>query len=373
MRALEKEPARRFADADAFIAALEAARAQPTVVAKEMTLEPYPMPGEPFAEAAERESRWWLWLLLLLLLAALAVGAYFLLTPSKVVVPDVVGSRSDVASQKLQNAGFEVNIETTVSDSVPNDHVATQNPQPGVKAKEGSTVTIIVSSGRGQATVPGVLNKTQAEAEKALKQAGFDTQVRKQSSDAIDKGRVISTSPPEGSQVEKGSTVTLVVSSGPQRVSVPDVVGKQEDEARSTLEAAGLRADVSQQESTDKDPGTVLKQDPGPGGKVDKGSAVKLVVAKAPPDVDVPDVVDEKQSDAEKALKDAGFHVRVRHDDVNTLDQDGIVVSQDPSGGVKLKKGSKVTIHVGRFNPPLNPEPTTTPTPSATPTPGATP
>jgi serine/threonine protein kinase len=135
MHALEKRPADRFADADEFIAALEAARAEPTVVAREMVLEPYPMPGEPFAEEAERGNRWWLWLLAALLIAAIAVGAYLLLAPAKKTVPDVVGSRSAVASQKLQNAGFEVNIETVISDSVPTDHVATQKPQPGEKAK----------------------------------------------------------------------------------------------------------------------------------------------------------------------------------------------------------------------------------------------
>jgi beta-lactam-binding protein with PASTA domain len=373
MRALEKEPARRFADADEFIAALEAARAQPTVVAKEMVLEPYPMPGEPFAEVEQRESRWWLWLLALLVIAALAVGAYLLLAPDKKAVPDVVGSRSAVASQRLQNAGFEVDIETVISDSVPTDRVATQRPQPGEKAKEGSTVTIIVSSGRGEATVPGVIGKKQADAEKAMKDAGFETDVRKESSDSVPKGRVISTSPLENSQLEKGRTVVLVVSSGPEQVSVPDVVGNSEDEARSALEGAGLRADVSQEESTDKDPGTVLRQTPSSGAKVDKGSAVKLVVAKAPPDVDVPDVVDQKQAEAEKALRDAGFKVRTRSQDVDTLDQDGVVIDQDPAGGEKLEKGSRVTIVVGKFTPPLNPEPSPTETPSPTVTPEATP
>lgn len=373
MKALEKDPARRFADADEFIAALEAARAQPTVVGREMVLEPYPMPGEPFAETEHRESRWWLWLLLLLLLAAIGVGVYLLLAPSKKAVPDVVGSRSAVASQKLQNEGFEVNIETVISDTVPADRVATQKPQPGEQAREGSTVTIIVSSGRGNATVPGVLGQKQSDAEKAIKDAGFKTDVRKENSDTVPKGRVISTSPPENSQLEKGRTVVLVVSSGPQQVTVPDVVGRDENDARTTLEDAGLRVDVTEEENADKAAGTVLRQTPSAGGKVDKNSTVKLVTAKAPPDVNVPDVVDQKRSDAEKALKDAGFKVSVHEETVDTLDQDGVVVGQDPAGGEKLQKGSRVTIRVGKFTPPLNPEPTPTETPSPSPTPGATP
>src|SRR3954451_16337179 len=94
LRALEKDPERRFADAEEFAAALLEARERPTVVSREMVLEPYPMPGEPFEEEEREESRWWLWLLILLAVAALAVGAYLLLAPSKKPVPEVVGSRS---------------------------------------------------------------------------------------------------------------------------------------------------------------------------------------------------------------------------------------------------------------------------------------
>ena len=284
-------------------------------------------------------------------------------------MPDVVGSRSAVASQRLQNAGFEVNIETVQSDEVPSDRVATQRPQPGEEAEEGSTVTIIVSSGPGNATVPGVVGQKEAAAEKAMKEAGFKTDVRRETSDTVKKGRVIETQPGENTQLEKGRTVVLVVSQGVEQVSVPDVVGDKEGDARSALSDAGLKADVSEEESEDKEPGTVLRQDPGSGQQVSKGSTVSLVVAKAPPQVDVPDVVDEDRDDAEQTLKDAGFEVRVREDTVDTIDQDGKVISQDPDGGEQRKKGSRVTIVVGKFEPPLNPEPTATPTDTPTPEP----
>jgi eukaryotic-like serine/threonine-protein kinase len=370
LRALEKDPALRFADADEFAAALLDARERPTVVAaREVQLEPYPMPGEPFVEEEHRRSRWWLWLLLALLLIGLAIGAYLLLAPERKPVPDVVGSRSAVASQRLQNAGFEVNIETVQSDTVPDDRVATQDPQPGEEARDGSTVTIIVSSGPGNATVPGVAGRKQAVAEDMMKEAGFETDARREPSDSVDEGRVISTQPGENTQLEKGRTVVLVVSSGPEQVSVPDVVGDREDDARSTLEGAGLRADVTEEESETDEPGTVLRQDPGSGAKLDKGGTVKLVVAKAPPAVDVPDVVDDERAAAQKALRDAGFEVRVREETVDTLDQDGIVISQNPAGGDQLRKGSRVTIVVGKFEPPLDPEPTASPEPTTTPEP----
>jgi len=132
--------------------------------------------------------------------------------------------------------------------------------------------------------------------------------------------------------------------------------------------------DTSERESETEDPGTVLAQTPQAGGKVSKGSTVAITLAKAPPQVDVPDVVDQTADEAAAALQRAGFEVRRREQDVDTLDQDGKVVSQSPAGGEQLKKGSRVTITVGRFNPPLDPEAgTPTPSPTDTPTPSATP
>ncbi len=244
------------------------------------------------------------------------------------------------------------------------DRVATQKPQPGDEADEGSTVTIIVSGGPGEATVPGVVGRKQDVAQNMLKEAGFKTDVRKETSDSVDEGRVISTSPPENSQLEKGRTVVLVVSSGPEQVTVPDVTGGDEDTARSKLEAAGLTVDASEEESTSEDAGTVLRQTPAAGGKVDKGSAVKIVVAKAPPEVDVPDVLDQPEDQARSALRGAGFEVRVREQATTDPNQDGTVLEQNPAGGEKVEKGSRVTIVVGKLA-----EPTPTPTPTATPIP----
>jgi eukaryotic-like serine/threonine-protein kinase len=106
MRALEKDPARRFADADAFIAALEAARAAPHELPPVVLA-----PVDELVEEERRGLRWWLWLLILLALAAIAVGLYLTLRPEEAEVPNVVGQRSANASQILKNRGFEVDIE----------------------------------------------------------------------------------------------------------------------------------------------------------------------------------------------------------------------------------------------------------------------
>jgi serine/threonine-protein kinase len=280
----------------------------------------------------------------------------------------VVGRRSATAAQILQNSGFEVNVENVRSDSVPADRVATQRPQPGQETNEGTTVTIIVSSGPGEATIPFVRGSPRATAERRLKAAGFKVDVRREFNEEVPANRVIETSPSERSRLERGSTVTLVVSRGPRKVEVPDVVGRSRDEAERLLESRGLQVSFIEREDETRDPGTVLAMTPGAGAEVEKGATVTLTVAKEPTQVAVPDVVDDDVNDAVDALEEAGFRVRQREAKVDNPDDDSVVSAQDPPAGEKRDKGSRVVITVGRFEPEnLDPDPSATPAPSPTP------
>ncbi|HTE58955.1 MAG TPA: PASTA domain-containing protein [Solirubrobacteraceae bacterium] len=360
MRSLRKERGERFQDADAFAAALESAAAGSYVELE-----------DPVAALEDEDRRNWrriaLTALVVLALLALAIGAWAVLTPAQKKVPNVVGKKSGSAAQILQGAGFEVDVVPIQSDTVPEDRVAGQRPDPGSQADEGSVVTITVSSGPGEAPVPLVQGMTAEEAATALRQGGFKSDERREFSDTVKSGRVIETSPPEGSVARKGTTVTLVVSRGPENVAVPDVVGRPRDEAERTLQDAGLQTSAKEEESADAEPGTVLRQDPGAGSQLAKGKTVSLVVAKAPADVPVPGVIDLPEDDAVRALRDAGFKVKTEETPVDTPDQHGIVVDQDPSLDTPRPKGSTVTITVGRFEP-ATPELTPTPTPTPTPT-----
>jgi eukaryotic-like serine/threonine-protein kinase len=147
---------------------------------------------------------------------------------------------------------------------------------------------------------------------------------------------------------------------------VPDVAGRTRDEAERTLQDAGFQTSVTEEESEDEDPGTVLRQDPAAGTQLAKGKTISLVVAKAPADVAVPGVLDAAEDDAVTTLEDAGFKVKTKDAPVQTPDEDGIVVDQDPSPDTPRPQGSTVTITVGRFEPQA---PTATPSPTPTVTP----
>jgi len=396
LRALEKDPAARFADADEFIAALEQTRqhlaAQPqgqstavfgalpaaaypgtaaTELAAASQTSPDPVadaelaagayPEEPLGEEGEedrrrRRNRWIAAGLIALLLAGGAL-AFFLTRPTKVTVPDVVGTQASAGAASLKNAGFQVDLQRVVSPEQV-DKVLRQDPQAGTKADKGSTVTLVVSGGPGQTTVPDVTNLPQSDAKRTLKEAGFRVKLKHETSDAVTKGTATRTSPAGGQQIDKGSTVTLFISAGPSQVTVPSVTGQSEGSATAELSNVGLKVSVTEQES-DQPVGTVIAQNPGGGARVAKDSNVTITVAMALSTVSVPDVTGQDESTATSTLSASNLVPITTTTPVNSADQDGIVQSQNPVSGRKVKKGSRVTITLGKFTPPTTP---TTPT-----------
>jgi len=354
LRALEKDPAMRFTDADAFIAALEGARdgmlppegsATTAFAAVEEDHGPVLAPLGP----REDRRRWWLWGLLAALVVAGAVVAAVLLTRAETApVPRVVGADVADAARRLRNDGFRPTIER-VRNEAERDEVIAQEPQPGTELEEGSEVALTVSDGPGTRAVPDVEGLTRERARSRLRAAGFRVRERREASAEVDDGRVIRTLPPIGSEIEAGSTVTLVLSSGPEQVTVPSVTGRDVEEATDELEGAGLDVDVTREES-EEEAGTVLSQDPAGGTAVDEGSTVRLTVAEEPEDVEVPDVDGDAEDEAIATLSGAGLEVDVERVTVDRPSQDGVVQSQSPPGGGRLERGEQVTIRVGRFD-----------------------
>jgi beta-lactam-binding protein with PASTA domain/predicted Ser/Thr protein kinase len=390
MRAMEKDPARRFPDADAFIAALEHARAalpaeMAAVPAGSTVAEPAPFydgygeypPAEEVYEEEERASRrWWLWLVGLLLVAGAIAAGVFLLTrdtgPPQVTVPNVVGADQAAAEARLTREGFETRAVARTSEEQPKGEVIGTDPAPGEQADKGSTVRLTVSDGPGTASVPSVEGLTRRSARGRLRRAGFEIQERRESHDTVPASRAIRTSPPEGSTLEKGRTVTLLLSTGKEQVEIPDVTGQSFEEAASALQNRGFEVARNDQVTDDEEPGTVLKQNPGAGVRVDKGSTVTLAVAKEPQEVEVTDVTGETQGDAVQRLSQDGFEIDIQERPVDSQEGDGVVGEQDPAGG-RARRGSTVTLVVGTFTPGAPPARTTPPAPTTPTTPAPTP
>ena len=358
LTAMRKQPEDRYQTADAFLDALNSAVARPQQAppAPPVTAPSAPVVVEELEEES-RLSRWWYVvaagvLVLLALTAWVAWGA-----KDQVTVPSVVGAPQAEAQLQLKRAGFATDAQTKNSLTVPAGTVIGQDPEGGDQADKGSTVTITVSAGPGTARVPDLTGRPRSEALEELDKLGFEVSEERQSSNSIGDNRVIETRPAAGQELERGTTVTVVLSSGRARVAVPNVVGQPLDDARTELESAGFKVTVTRKESADKEPGTVLAQNPAAAAQAPEGSPIALTVAKAPAAVDVPDVVGSTQQQATSDLRGAGFKVVVRTVDVDDPTQDAVVTEQDTQG--QAPKGSTVTITVGRFTQTTNTTTTT--------------
>src|SRR5438874_6620257 len=157
--------------------------------------------------------------------------------------------------------------------------------------------------------VPTWLGHMQAAATSAITGAGLTLgTVTMQSSTTVASGTVISESPAAGTRVASGSAVSLVVSSGPAQVAVPNVVGQTQAAATSAITGAGLTlGTVTMQSSTTVASGSVISESPTAGTRVASGSAVSLVVSSGPAQVAVPNVVGQTQAAATSAITGAGL------------------------------------------------------------------
>jgi eukaryotic-like serine/threonine-protein kinase len=360
MRALAKDPDARFKDADAFLKALDAAekapdtpRPQDTAAYAAVTPEgetDLPV-EEEYVEYADRRRRWRWFILALLAMGVAALVAYALTRPSHVAVPDVIGQNVDQASRVLDSKGFDVAIKA-VPSAAPRNQVVEQDPIPtdrgGGKAEEGSTVTLSVSSGPAIVAVPDVSNLTRPDATKRLEDAGFQVSVRQEFSKTVHKGLAIGTEPAAGTQLSTAQPVTLLISRGANTVTVPDVVGLDDQAALAALSNAGLSGVEVQRDSTEP-AGQVLNQSPAAGKQVARGSQVTIFASTGA--ITVPDVVGQTRKAAVTALKKAGFVVAVTEQSTTDPTEVGVVLSEFPPAGSRGQRGDTVTISVGITSP----------------------
>jgi eukaryotic-like serine/threonine-protein kinase len=387
MRALAKEPEQRFADAEAFLAALDAAERDPASPPPGSTATFAPLPpaeasaapaaadGGPTPPAEEDEGRHpWRWVL-----GAVIIGFIVGLILSQrgapqADVPDVIGQDLSDAETVLQVKGFDVQSET-VHRLGPKGTVLEQDPPAGKADQDCDflklsctkpTVTLTVNAGPGRVKVPQVAGLDLATAEQRLRKAHFNPIVQRTASETVVEGDVISTLPTGGTLARQGSDVTVSVSSGPKTVAVPLVVGESQAVASAEIESRGLVANVVKRKSSTEE-GQVLAQAPDAGTRVDQGSTVTIEVSSGAAQVTVPNVIGKTQSGAVSTLRSQGFEVAVSKQDVDVPSQDGKVIDQFPTPGATAKKGGTVTITVGNFVAPTPPPTTTTTTPTPTP------
>jgi len=328
-------------------------------------------------DRAVRRRPIWPWLLAALLLVAAAFASYYVYDriadqiagADLVSVPFVEGNLQSLAVKEIREAGLTSQVRRRPNENVGVGRVFDQEPAEGERVEKGSTVIIVVSSGRAKTTVPDVKDMTRDEAVVALTGANLDFSVTEVYSEQ-EPGTVTAQSPGAGTRLAVGETVFINVSRGIRQEAVPSVVDETLDAAIAAIEDAGFTAGSPVFENSDRPENTVIAQDPAGGSLQRPGTTIVLTVSKGPAQVLVPDVEGLDVQTARETLRAEGFKVSVVKADTDLFEEDGIVLAQTPTGGTEADPKSRVTLTVGRFvePPPEETFPTDTETTETTPT-----
>ena len=189
--------------------------------------------------------------------------------------------------------------------------------------------------------VPDVVGKKYTDAQTELEAAGFRVVLRFELSDSP-PDEVVEQRPEAGLLAKKGASVVLIVST--REVTVPDLTGQTEDQARSALQKLNLGAEIVEFAAPNVAPGTVITTNPKPGTKVNKGSTVKVIIAKKP-QTPIPSVIGKDQATASSILSAAGFQAFFVPAPSDTVPA-GFVISQSPAPNTPADEGTQVTVQV---------------------------
>ena len=225
-------------------------------------------------------------------IAALVGNSLFGGGGERVAVPEVTGFTQERAEAAITGAGLTVGEVTQAnSDSVDAGLVIRQSPEPGTEIETGEPVSIEVSTGAAQSTVPTLVGLSLDEARNALIDAGLQLGEARRVPSEENRNTVTAANPAEGSTVPKDSRVNLQVASGDNEV--PNVQGRTAEEARSILQEAGFQVEEREREDGSVAAGTVVDQTPKGGRNARLDSTVRIIVATEPPEPSPSETVSE--------------------------------------------------------------------------------
>ena len=261
-------------------------------------------------------------------------------------IPNLSGLTKDQAIEAIEKDGhFQYKFSEQYDSNVEAGYVVDQNPNQGREFPEGTVINFTVSKGPEPAasvTVPDLSNMTPEEAEAELAKYKLTGKSgNSEPSDDVEVGHVCRQSPGAGTSAKAGDTITYYLSSGPNEVEVPNVSGYSENNAKSTLKAAGF-TDISvvYDNSDTVTSGLVVRTDPSAGTKTAANQTITVTVSTGPSDkrVDVPYVVGESYSDARYELASAGFNVTL----ADGCSANGTVTYQSVTS--KAEKGTTIVL-----------------------------
>lgn len=236
----------------------------------------------------KKRKKWKIILAILIGLFIAGIAALFivpgLLQPKDVVIPDVIGEPFDEAEEKLKELDLEVEQEFVSSEEIEEDHVVESSPRAERTVKAGSTVTLYVSEGQETFPFDDYVGRDFSQVERLLRQNGFENfEVNEKFSDE-DVGEIIAQIEPEpGSEVVPSETVVVFdVSKGEEPVTLDNLVGMTEEEARDYIDENNLTINITATNSEEGEAGHVFRQQPEAGTELNRGDRVDIYISLGP-------------------------------------------------------------------------------------------
>jgi eukaryotic-like serine/threonine-protein kinase len=306
LRALAKDPAARFASADEFIAALEHVRAG--LLGGE---------GRPPAMVGGNGP------------VAPAAATALLLAPEGDSGADDDGDPEDAARRRRRRWWIAGAIAlAAVAAAV--------------------ALLLLLPSPKAQVTVPNVTGQPEATAIARLRGVGLTPISTQTTSATVPIGAVVGETPPQGSVVDKGTRVTIAVSTGPGSAPLPEVKGLTGAQASSKLTQAGFKPTVQSRPSATVPQGVVISTEPSAGTETQAGSPVTVFVSSGPAQISVPSLTGQSEAEAKASLRAAGLQAGTITKEVSPGQTPGTVISQSPVAESSVPSGARVNLVVAQ-------------------------
>ncbi|MEE8456594.1 MAG: Stk1 family PASTA domain-containing Ser/Thr kinase [Acidimicrobiia bacterium] len=247
------------------------------------------------------------------------------------------------------------------------DMPAEERSQAGYWAAVGALIVILLlglwlllrllSGGEptvGTVEIPMLTGVPDAQAFETLQDMDLKVRTVRETSNEIGTGLVIRTDPPSGSNVEPRSVVDVVVSAGPEKFGVPDVIGENVDVAKAQIEAEGFFVGAREYvETEDFDENVVIAQSPGGGTAAAPGTTVDLIVSAGPSSIEVPDVSGKSAETAILELARAGFNAVETQDEFSAEVLEGFAIETNPAAGQIVPREATIIVMVSQGPEPV--------------------
>ncbi|MFP3989176.1 Stk1 family PASTA domain-containing Ser/Thr kinase [Streptomyces sp. E11-3] len=266
---------------------------------------------------------------------------------SRVQVPNFVGETFEAAQRQAVNGEVKLSRTDKPCKDQAEGNICSQSPKSG-KVEKNSTIDVVVSTGAPKVAVPSVIGDSEDDAKKKLEGEKYGLTVKVVPKESpVTPGEVLEQDPRSGTEVERGSEITLTVAKEKELATVPNLLGKTPEEAKAELEAKGLVLGAQTQEESDaQEEGKVFEQSLPGGQDVDPGTTVNIKIAKAPEEpadekFAMPKVTGMTLGQAKQVLAQSNLQLGGIN---GSQDDNSFVLRSNPQEGAEVKPGQKVNL-----------------------------